>query len=330
LFPMLVIISMVFTYLSKRIALKFDLFIDRPNLRSSHSVAIPRCGGISIVLIFLCSMLLAFGLLDKKIIGFLLGGLVISIVGILDDLINLKSWHKILGMLLASVIPIILGIKINHLDIVFSNQIALYLLTFVWNYGMINSFNFMDGVDGLIGGSTVVFSFFMMLIAFLIGNFLGVFAALVLMAVTLGFLCFNYSPASIFLGDAGSMFIGYNFAQLSILISNQNINQVPIYALALVFAPIIFDSFVTFVRRGLEGKNMIEAHREHLYQRLIVLGLSHRNISIIYLMLNILFGVFAVFFIHSIFLGRVIIMMLAISTLIGFGFFVATMKPINR
>jgi UDP-GlcNAc:undecaprenyl-phosphate GlcNAc-1-phosphate transferase len=309
--------------LAKYLAIRANIFIDLPNQRSSHSKPIPRCGGIVVILIFMVSMFMFSGWNSLFVLPYLLGGLLIFIVGIMDDLVNLKGRPKIAGMVLSSMMPILFGLKLEYLGIVLNNQPALYLLSFVWIYGFINAFNFMDGIDGLIGGSAAIGAFFIIVIAVLTGNLFVAGAAMLLLAVCLGFLAFNFSPASIFLGDAGSMFLGYNFAVLGIMLTNGSVNSVPIYVSALIFAPIIYDSMVTFVRRGLEGKNVIEAHREHLYQRLIILGMSHRKVGIIYYLLSVIMGISAIIFL---FLPNTItklcLVILTIIILIGFSTFV--------
>jgi len=304
--------------LAKYVAIKFSLFIDVPNQRSSHSKPVPRCGGIVLVLVFIVSMLLFFGWERAFMLPFLLGGLVIAIVGLLDDLTNLKGRSKIFGMVLSTLLPITFGLKLNYLGLVGNNVYLLYILTFLWIYGMINAFNFMDGVDGLVPGVSAIFSFFLFSFSLVVGNGLGIVAGLFLLAVCVGVLLFNYNPAEIFLGDIGSMFLGYTFATLTIAITNQTLNQIPIFVFVLLFTPILFDSFVTFTRRGIEGKNVIEAHREHYYQRLIIAGFSHRAVSIIYYLLCLIFGLSASFFIKAPTYGKIAIISLDLLIIVLF------------
>ncbi|MFC1511542.1 glycosyltransferase family 4 protein, partial [Candidatus Margulisiibacteriota bacterium] len=242
------------------------------------------------------------------------------------DIITLKGVHKIIGMVSASLIPILFGLRLNYLEIVMHNQLVLCILTLVWIYGMINAFNFMDGIDGLIGGVTVVSCLFLMGFGLMGGNYLVTTAALILMASCFGFLFFNYSPATVFLGDVGSMFIGYNLAALSIMLVNQSGNQIPIYVCILIFGVIIFDAMVTFIRRGIEGKNVLAAHREHLYQRLIIIGFSHRDVSIIYYLLSITLGVAAVIFFKFTLIIKILVALLGLLILILFSFTVCSLE----
>ncbi|MFH1386105.1 MAG: MraY family glycosyltransferase [bacterium] len=312
--------------LAKQLAIRLNLFIDLPNQRSSHSKPIPRCGGVVVALVFIVSMLMFYGWNHLYILPYLLGGLLIFMVGIMDDLVNLKGKQKILGMVASALLPVLFGLKLNYLGIIGNNSYILYPLTVIWIYGLINAFNFMDGTDGLIGGSSVIGAFFIIAISVLTGNLFVAGVAMLLLAACLGFLSFNFSPASIFLGDAGSMFLGYNFAVLSIMLTNGSDNSVPIYVFLFIFAPIIYDAMVTFIRRGLQGKNVIEAHREHLYQRLIILGMSHRDVSLIYYVLALLLGLLGLLFLASGLEGRAMLSVLALAIMGSFSMLVKKLE----
>lgn len=322
LYFIIFVISIIFQSLCIAISARFNLLMDMPNKRSSHTKVVPRVGGIPIILIFFTALLIINPNLFKLFPGYLLGAFVIAAVGITDDFINLKGPLKIMGMVAGALLPIILGIKLNYLPLLGNNEIILYVLSFIWIYGLINAFNFMDGIDGLMGGVGSIAFCFLAFFAFQTGNFPVMLISLILLSGCLAFLLFNYHPASVFLGDAGSMFIGYNLAILSIMIINHSQNQIPIYVPALVLSPIIFDSLVTFIKRGIKGKNVIIAHREHLYQRLIIIGYSHRSVSIIYFTLTVLGGLGAAAFIKSPLLAGMLIVALCLLTLVGFNHYV--------
>jgi len=282
--------SAILVFICRYLAIKFGLFLDLPNHRSSHVRAIPRCGGVPIIIVFFFVLLGFLGAGSHKIIGYYAGGLFIALVGLLDDLFGLKGKQKIIGMVLSSLIPIFFGLKLEHLTFFTNNPILLTILTLIWIYGMINAFNFMDGIDGLVSGLSLIFAVFIAVFAFLTSNIFVFFAAITLAAACMGFLFFNFNPSSIFLGDIGSMFLGYNMAMLSIMLVNQSKNIIPIYSLVLIFVPIVYDSMFTFIKRALQKKNVIEAHREHFYQRMVVSGLSHGKVSLIYYFLALVFG----------------------------------------
>ena len=328
-FFLTLLITIIFLIGCRWYAKKHLLLIDIPNQRSSHASVVPRCGGIPIYLITLVGCLILFRPADLRVIGYLLGAMLISIIGTIDDVINLKGKPKIVGMVLSALMPLLFGLKLEYLSIVLNSQPALYILSFIWIYGFINALNFMDGIDGLVGGSAAIGAFFIMVLAALTGNVFVTGVALLLLAACLGFLAFNFNPASIFLGDAGSMFLGYNFAVLGIMLTNGSANAAPIYLTILIFAPLIYDSMVTFTRRGFQGKNVIEAHREHLYQRLIILGMSHRDVSLIYYALSLLFGLLALLYFNSNVVGRVALSIFALVIMVGFSLLVKRFEVVK-
>lgn len=322
LFLGLFIITIVLLPLARRFAIRFNLLIDLPNQRSSHSRPIPRCGGIILAGIFFVSMLMFFEWNHSFVFPYLLGALMIFIVGVLDDLLNLRGYQKIIGMVISALLPIIFGLKLNYLGLINNNVFLLYLLSIIWIYGFINAFNFMDGIDGLVSGVAAIGSIFLFIFATFSGNAFVATTAVIFFAFCLIFIIFNFSPASIFLGDSGSMFLGYNFAMLGIILTNGSHNSVPIYVFLFIFAPIIYDSMVTFVRRGIQGKNVIEAHREHLYQRLVILGMSHRDVSLIYYALALFFGLMGLLFLASGQIVRIGLLIFSLAIMVSFSLLV--------
>jgi len=188
----------------------------------------------------------------------------------------------------------------------------------------------MDGIDGLVGGTAAIGAFFIIAVAVMTGNLFVSVIAMLLLATCMGFLVFNFHPASLFLGDAGSMFLGYNFAVLGVMLTNGSANAAPIYLTLIIFAPLIYDSMVTFIRRGINGKNVFEAHREHLYQRLIIMGMSHRDVSLIYYFLALLFGLLALMFLSSGIVVRIGLIFLVLAIMIGFSYFVRRLESLQK
>jgi UDP-GlcNAc:undecaprenyl-phosphate GlcNAc-1-phosphate transferase len=287
--PLVIVISILTTFILQWFSYKFGLFSDKPNRRSSHSNIIPRCGGVTLMILFAIFIFPLFDLRNSQNAAYVVGAVVFLIVGLLDDLSRIKGSHKIIATFAAALIPMISGIRIDSVGFGFDPGIFTYILTFFWIFGLVNAFNFMDGIDGLIGGISLISSFVMLAFSLITGDITIAMVSIILIAGCLGFLLFNYNPASIFLGDTGSLFLGYNFAVLSIFLANSATAKIEIYPFAVLFAPVIFDSFSTVVKRAMEGKNLIEAHRDHLYQKLIILGYSHRSISIIYYVITIFF-----------------------------------------
>lgn len=325
IFSLNIVFSVCLIELYKKLVNKFKILFDVPNMRSSHSRAIPRGGGIAIVISFVCILPMLNIINNPSIIGYLCGGAIIALVGFLDDILGLKSIMKILGMVLASICPIIFGNYLHYLDIIHSEPV-LIILSIIWIYGMINAFNFMDGIDGLIPGVSAVFSMFIFGYGIISGNAFAIIIALITASSCISFMLFNYNPASIFLGDIGSMFLGYNFALLSIMVVNQSGNKIPIYMFIMLFSLIIYDAMVTFIKRGIQGKNVLSAHREHLYQRLIIIGYSQRKISILFYSLSIIFGIGSLLYFKAQQYEKLMIIIFIIAALFSFSVLVQKLE----
>jgi len=156
-------------------------------------------------------------------------------------------------------------------------------VTLLWVVGLTNAYNFMDGIDGIAGVQAIVAALGWIAIGRLTGAHEVTFVALPLAAATAGFLVHNWQPASVFMGDVGSTFLGFVFAAFPVALAASD-PRMPFVGLLLVW-PFVFDASYTFVRRMLRGENVSSPHRSHLYQRLVICGASHRSVSIAYLVL---------------------------------------------
>jgi len=263
------------------------ILLDIPNERSSHYTPVPRGGGVWIVLVTIGGFA---GLLLVKVVPplwlpYLLGGLLIAFVGGLDDLYSLPSGLRLGAHLLGATI-LVVGIGYwRMVELPYFGRIALrgwgLPITLCWVVGLTNAYNFMDGIDGLAGGQAVVAGIGW---AVLGGQFLqpGVIEiSVLLVASSLGFLMHNWHPARIFMGDVGATFLGFSFAALTLLEGQLDPRLVTV---GVMFVwPFVFDTSFTFIRRLLKKENVFAAHRSHLYQRLVTLGLRHNQVTLIYL-----------------------------------------------
>ncbi len=324
------ILVLAFTKVFISLTYRFNWFMDKPNQRSSHSKAIPRCGGVPIFVAFLCLAPLFANLGDQKVIGYLIGGVLIAIIGLADDLFSLNAKQKLIGTIFVSVLPILFGIKFGYQHDFIGDPHVLSLVTFLWIFGMINAFNFMDGIDGLIGGISVIASVFVFSIAVMSGAYFEAIASLLLLGASAGFLFFNFSPASVFLGDLGSMFLWYNFAVLSIMVSGSSDRPFMLYAFGLIFAVVIYDSMATFFKRVFERKRFTQAHREHLYQRLVIMGYTHRQVSMLYYLFGIFSGVLALVFVAHSVPVKLSVLILVVLSLIAFSFTVKRLEILKE
>lgn len=275
--------------------------MDLPNHRSSHQQATPRGGGVVIVVLVLLPWLIYILLnRDNRILYSMLpwvGALILAMTGWADDRKNLScelrlTIHSIvalLGMLGLGawdsfVLPAVGRLSLGWLE---------YPLTFLWIVGLVNAYNFMDGIDGIASSQAVISGTGWFLLGLLWGNTQIALLGLVLAAASLGFLFHNWHPARIFMGDVASCFLGYLFAILPLMCKEDNVRAATLLPGILLVWPFLFDTILTFLRRAKNGENVLTAHCSHLYQRLVISGLSHPAVTLLYAVLASLGLMFA-------------------------------------
>lgn len=266
--------------------------LDVPNERSSHSRPTPRGGGLVIVVVTLAAWAAHSFLVGEltnpplfAILAYLGGAVAIAYTSWKDDLHPLPNWmrfgvHSGAALLAMAIMGYWQSMRVPLLGLVEVGWLGIPL-TFLWIVGLTNAYNFMDGIDGLAGGQGAIAALGWTLLAWRLEQPVIMGLALFLVAVTAGFLVHNWPPARIFMGDVGSAFFGYTFAVLPLLHSPST-ERVPFAALILVW-PFVFDTGFTFVRRLHNRERIFEAHRSHLYQRLVIAGYTHRDVTLLYL-----------------------------------------------
>ena len=260
------VLTLVLIWGLRRLAPSVSL-IDVPNDRSLHHKPVPKVGGVAIVGVAGIVAAL-FAPSDYWPLLFIAG--MLMAVSAWDDVRNLPAGLRLATHSIAAVALVVLHPATSWLII------GLAVITIVW---MINLYNFMDGADGLAGGMTVL-GFGMLGFASLGAGMEGLgVLALTIAVATLAFLCFNFPPASVFMGDAGSVPMGFLAAAIGYL--GYLGNAWPYWYPALLFSPFIFDATYTLLRRALRGERVWSAHREHLYQRLILAGWTHRRLALV-------------------------------------------------
>jgi UDP-GlcNAc:undecaprenyl-phosphate GlcNAc-1-phosphate transferase len=298
------LISFLLTGAMLRFSLKRRL-LDVPNDRSSHSIPKPRLGGVAITLAFFvtCGTLFIAGnsplAPPAALRGMLMGGAVIALVGLWDDLRGMDARVKLLAQFGAAAIPIASGIVLDTFKLPLIGSLALGPLavpfTLLWIVALINFYNFIDGIDGLAAGIGMIVSAFLALIAGMTGA-TGIRSfSIVIAGASFGFLRYNFPPARIFMGDMGSTFLGYLFAVLSVVGAKQGI---PAFITVLLLSGVIGDAVLTLVRRALGKEKLFSPHRTHYYQRLTSLGLSHKQVTLLEYLVAILLGVSALLAFH--------------------------------
>ena len=263
--------------------------LDHPNARSSHTQPTPRGGGIVVVAVLIVALwAIALGnnapLRHVAIITMELGAL--ALVSWIDDRRGAPVWLR-LAVQLAAVSAGLANIGLAAFAE--RNGISPWLLAIplglAWMW-FVNLYNFMDGIDGIAGGVALSAALGWMFLATRANQDFVFWVALAVAAGSLGFLFHNWSPAKIFMGDAGSTFLGYTFAVLPLLSASEGGDALMLGT--LLMWTFIMDAGVTFIRRALKRENVFAAHRTHVYQRLIIGGYKHAQVSALYILLTLL------------------------------------------
>jgi Fuc2NAc and GlcNAc transferase len=270
--------SLLGTLAARNFSRRAQLF-DHPNDRSSHSDPTPRLGGIAISTAALAGWAVALWaghLAPSPSIGALVAGTTVAaLVGLIDDLRQLTPVMKFAGQVVAALVATTLW------DLTFPAVPVWLTMAIVigWLVLYTNQFNFMDGSDGLAAASGIISAAGIAAVAYSAGApDTGLIAAIVAGAAA-GFLCFNFPPASIFMGDAGSHFLGFALAVLVVQLVDAGVAT---FVALTPLAPFILDSTFTIARRLARGEQVWRAHREHIYQRLLSAGWSSRGVMTLY------------------------------------------------
>lgn len=271
------------TPLARRAAFSLGI-LDQPNARKVHSSPVPLLGGVAIYVAFLAALLLfSDAFYVNQMIGILLGASWVSFLGIWDDWRTLRPLFKLAGQFLAIAVLILTGVQVEFLR----NPYLNVLVTVAWVVGITNAVNFLDNMDGLSGGVTAIASVWFLLLAILNGQFLVAPFAAALLGASLGFLVYNFNPARIFMGDAGSLFLGFMLAAVGLKLrfpgNPDSITwMIPILVLGI---PILDMTLVTISRLRRRVNPWTTAGKDHLSHRLVRLGLTHRSaVLVIYAM----------------------------------------------
>ncbi|HSL41841.1 MAG TPA: glycosyltransferase family 4 protein [Anaerolineales bacterium] len=292
IFFALSILSYISVSYIRRLALRYEI-LDTPNERSSHSIPMPRGGGLAIVFLVLSISVWAANQIEiNRSVSYIVLSAILALVGWRDDLFSLSPNYRFLVQGLVATISI-LGMgyfKVVRIPLLGDLDLGAVgiIITFLWIIGMINAYNFMDGIDGMAGGVAVVAGLGWMILSSNVNNPFVFWVALSIASTSLGFLGHNWPPAKIFMGDVASTFLGYSFAVLPLLSADQGGDALTIGT--LLMWTVIMDTFVTFLRRLVSGENVFSGHRSHLFQQLVLGGYKHGMISSLYIFLTFLAG----------------------------------------
>lgn len=281
-------------------------YYDAPGHRKIHKEPIPRLGGIAIWLGFM--MALAFICLfqwhkelGSALPGVLAGGAIMFVLGLLDDLFTLSPYFKLGIQFLAAIIALALGVQINTLDLPGAQLLILnalsFPLTIIWLVALSNAMNFIDGIDGLAAGVTVISALTLTVVALFTHQPSSALLASLLAGASLGFLVFNFHPAKIFMGDSGALFCGFVLASIAVtgvLKTKVVVMMLPMFVLSVPILDITF----SVMRRLLKGQNPFLPDANHIHHQLLKAGMSQvKTVTYLYA-LCVVGGLIAVWYVN--------------------------------
>ncbi|HEY3415438.1 MAG TPA: MraY family glycosyltransferase [Armatimonadota bacterium] len=285
--------------------------LDQPHARRVHTKPTPRWGGLAMYAAFALTVLLLYpirlrmfgeNILNMRVVGILVGGLLVTIVGALDDKYNVPAKIKLLGQILAATV-LTLPIFGVRMVVAFDADLPQWLgaaLTVVWVVAITNTINLIDGLDGLAAGISGMAALTFLVIGVVMkGAFGEAMLAAALAGVCIGFLRYNFHPARVFMGDSGSHFLGFTIAALSIL-QNWKVAAGLSFAIpVLILAVPIFDTAFAIVRRLRRGQPIFSPDKGHLHHRLLSLGLDQRTVVLSIYLLTAVGCLLAVLLAHA-------------------------------
>ena len=317
------VFSLALTPFCRNLAIRSGLVDPPDHLRKLHSRSIPRIGGVPIVIAYLVSFALL--LLSPLQAGVMVrshlditwklfpAAILVFSTGLLDDLLSLKPWQKLVGQLAASAVAVWAGIQVSGID---KHNLPIWCaipVSIVWLVGCTNAFNLIDGVDGLAAGIGLFATVTTLIAALLQHNIALAIATVPLAGALLGFLRFNFNPASIFLGDSGSLFIGFLLGCYSVLWSQKSATILGMTAPLIALSIPLLDTGLAITRRFLRGQPIFGADRGHIHHKLLARGLTTRRVVIL---IYVICGVCATLsllqgFVYERFEGAIIILFCA-------------------
>lgn len=271
--------------------------VDKPNRRKVHKVTMPRLGGVAIFIGFAAALLLTQPL-GRQEAGLLAGCAIIVLTGIWDDIRELKPGTKLMAQIAAAILVASFGVRVEAITHPLGSMFHLGVLsipvTVLWIIGVTNALNLIDGLDGLAAGTSVIAAVTMAAVAGFEGRTMVAGFALILAVAVLGFLPYNFSPAKIFMGDSGSMFLGFTLGTLAIQGLTKGATFISIFIPVIILGIPIFDTLFAIIRRYRNHRPIFEADKGHLHHRLLRMGLSQRQTVLAIYFVDVFLGLSAI------------------------------------
>lgn len=289
-------------------------WFDITNDRKIHSGNIPRIGGLGIFVSFIASVfifLLICKIFDVNLnsvskyrhLALAFGFLIITLMGIADDFIGMRAWHKFLIQTAAALIVTSGGFNFQTFYIPFAGKsielgIFSHIVTVFWIISLCNALNLMDGMDGLAGGIALIASFFYGVIFYATGNYTASGLSFALMGAVAGFLVFNFPPAKIFMGDSGSLFLGFSLAIIPLINKTSHVSSKIFFMPLIILVIPALDMIAAILRRKRRHLPISSPDREHIHHKLIDFGLSQKKILLVIYVFSIFAGLSGLLYIY--------------------------------
>lgn len=321
---MSLLLTPIVRFLSVRVGV-----VDTPNARRINKVPMPTSGGLAIFTSFVIASLVLMPLASngahiggqtyfQYILPVVLGGLVVTVTGFIDDVYELSPKLKMLGIVIGAIIVwAFTDFKFDSFKIPFGGPLLAFdpfltfFLTVLWIISITNAINLIDGLDGLVSGVSIISLVTMAIVAYFflpLTNFFLTLTILILIASIAGFFPYNYHPAIIYLGDTGALFIGFMIGVLS-LQGLKNATAVAVVTPVIILGVPIMDTIVAIIRRSLSGKKFYEPDKMHLHHRLLSMGFTHRGAVLVVYGIAMLFSLISLLLNVSSRIGGILLML---------------------
>ena len=320
-------VALVMTPVSIQIAHKIGAMDIPKDGRRMHKKAIPRFGGLAI---FLGTMiaLMAFDMSSSRIRFAMLGGTLMYILGVVDDLKDLKAGVKFVCQTAIAVLMYVLGLRITFISNYFGTGllnfggITCFIITVLWIVGITNTINLIDGLDGLAAGISAIAAVCIAYVAYIHGTINGMvpvcLAMMALAGACIGFLPYNFYPAKTFMGDGGALFLGFMIAILSVVGPLKRSTMVAVIIPVVALAIPIFDTSFAIIRRLVNRQHIMQADKGHLHHRLIASGYGQRRAVIMMYGISAIMGMSAVLISRELYKDASILFIIAMAYLYVF------------
>ena len=302
-------IACILTFPLRAVGVRYGI-VDVPTVRSSHRRPTVRIGGPAILVGTIAGLAVGSPMvhgapgLSREIGGLLAGAMIVALVSLADDLFGLKAQYRLFAQVVGAVLFVGLVGQLRWIDLPATQRVALGPLslpvTILWLVALTNIFNFMDGIDGLAAGVTTIACCFVAAVARMVGNSSVPLYGAVLAGSAAGFLVHNFPTARVFMGDAGSTFLGFMVGGIAVIGNNveEPGRAVPVLAVCLMIGAFLFDTTMTMLRRLARRDGLFQPHRDYLFQRAVQKGLSPKMVTLFEYGLAVLLGLSALLYLR--------------------------------